>query len=146
MNSKFLLKTGLPFFCHNSDLAVVLSKEIEIERKGLYDLDSLKSDYEELISRVSSDTAVIFILYSAKLDHREFFQQRAKHIEDVLTDIFQGRKNVSLIKLDDSDYHARESDDFPYHYGKSTMLRLDKEFSKALQYSGVRKSIVSRYP
>ena len=120
-------------------------KEIEIERNGLYDLKSLKSDYEELITRVSSDTEVVFIHYSAKLDYRKFFQQRAKHIEEVLIEILQDRKNVSLVKLDDSDYHARESDDFPYHYGKSTMLKLDKEFSKALQYSGVRKSIVSRW-
>lgn len=143
-DSKILLKSGLPFFCHNSDLDVLLSKEIEIDRNGLYDLKSLKNDYEELITRVSSNTAIVFVHYSARLDHREFFQQRAKHIEKVLIEIRQDRKNVSLIKLDDSDYNARESDDFPYHYGKSTMLKLDKEFTKALQYTGVRKSIVHR--
>lgn len=130
-DQKFTHKTeGWSFCAHYSDLKHTPEFESTFSSEGLLSEDSFVETYRRFFTwftKTHPGVPIFFIYYPTTLDEREKFKMRAIELKKAIEQMKKEFPMLQSIEVEDKDvsYHAK--DQFPYHYGYSTMQVFDKK-------------------
>ncbi|WOB10077.1 hypothetical protein [Piscinibacter gummiphilus] len=119
---------GWTFCCNYLDLAHTEAFSDEFESLGPMDLSALDAAYDEMLKRIATrwpGVPVVYLHFPDALETREKFQQRARHIRDVVQSCEQRHDHLFAFSVPSTVVQRPEVlepglEDFPYHYNQAT--------------------------
>lgn len=129
-DQKIEINSGVYSYGHFNDF--VNPKSIQFQK---IDLDVTFQIFSNLVKKKHSLNPyhpIIYLHYSARNDSRSSYQEQSFKILKLAESLQSNFSSFRVLKLDEEQYIYKETDNFPYHYGKKTVDLLAKEMSNIL--------------
>ena len=119
-DQEFVTKDSFKFYSNYSDISPEGLKALT--SNGLFELNSLKSHYQELNSLIQKEwggVTIIFLNFPEYLESRELFVNRARVIKDCAIAMSVEHENFHTVVMEEKEFwqlYKKSEDEFPYHY------------------------------